>query len=120
MMHDTERALYSLRRLKALGVQLVLDDFGTGFSSLSYLQRFPFDRVKIDRAFIRDMTERESARAIVGVILAMSHQLKLVVTAEGVETEEQLALLRQQGCDMVQGSCYPIPCQCKRSRHSSR
>jgi diguanylate cyclase (GGDEF)-like protein/PAS domain S-box-containing protein len=113
MMCDTERALDSLRRLKGLGVHLALDDFGTGFSSLSYLQRFPFDKVKIDRAFIRDMTERESARAIVGVILAMSRQLKLAVTAEGVETEEQFALLRQQGCDMAQGFLLsrPIPMQ---------
>jgi diguanylate cyclase (GGDEF)-like protein/PAS domain S-box-containing protein len=109
MMCDTERALSSLRRLKALGVHLALDDFGTGFSSLSYLQRFPFDKVKIDRAFIRDMTQSESARAIVGVVLAMSRQLKLTVTAEGVETEEQLTLLRHQGCDMVQGFLLSRP-----------
>ena len=87
MIHEADRALDSLLRLKALGVSLALDDFGTGFSSLSNLQRFPFDKVKIDKSFIHDLIERESAQAIVGAILAMSHQLNLIVTAEGVETE---------------------------------
>ena len=111
MMHEADRAFRSLQRLKGLGIHLALDDFGTGFSSLSYLQRFPFDKVKIDRAFIRDLTENDGARAIVAAILAMSHQLQLVVTAEGVETEAQLVLLRQQDCDLVQGFLLsrPIP-----------
>ncbi len=111
MIHEAERALRSLVRLKSLGVRLALDDFGTGFSSLSNLQRFPFDKVKIDKSFIHDLIEQESARAIVGAILAMSHQLNLVVTAEGVETEAQLVLLQQQNCDLIQGYLLsrPIP-----------
>ena len=109
MIYEAERALASLLRIKALGVRLALDDFGTGFSSLSSLQRFPFDKVKIDKSFINDLSTKNNARAIVGAILAMSHQLKLVVTAEGVETEAQLSHLRQQKCDLVQGYLLSRP-----------
>jgi EAL domain-containing protein (putative c-di-GMP-specific phosphodiesterase class I) len=110
MIHQAERALNSLLRLKKLGVHLALDDFGTGYSSLSNLQRFPFDKVKIDKSFIHDLVEQETARAIVFAILAMSHQLGLVVTAEGVETEAERALLREHGCDLLQGYllCRPL------------
>ena len=99
----------SLQRLKARGINLALDDFGTGFASLAYLQRFPFDKVKIDRSFICNLTKYDSARAIVAAIMAMSHELRIVVTAEGVETEEQLALLRQQECDLIQGFLLSRP-----------
>jgi diguanylate cyclase (GGDEF)-like protein/PAS domain S-box-containing protein len=103
LIKDTEQALETLRQLKTLGVHIALDDFGTGYSSLSSLHRFPFDKVKIDRSFVRTLMADAGARAIVGAILAMSHQLNLEVTAEGVETEDQFALLLAQECDSMQG-----------------
>ncbi len=109
LIKDGEAALGILRRLKQSGVRIALDDFGTGYSSLSYLQRFPFDKVKIDQSFVRTLTSSEDARAIVGAILAMSHQLRLEVTAEGVETAEQLAFLRAQQCDQIQGFLLSRP-----------
>ena len=109
LIKDGEAALAILQRLKQSGVRIALDDFGTGYSSLSYLQRFPFDKVKIDQSFIRTLTTSEDARAIVGAILAMSHQLRLEVTAEGVETADQLALLRAQKCDQIQGFLLSRP-----------
>ena len=109
LIKDGEATLGILQRLKQSGVRIALDDFGTGYSSLSYLQRFPFDKVKIDQSFIRTLTFSEDARAIVGAIVAMSHQLRLEVTAEGVETAEQLALLRAQRCDQIQGFVLSRP-----------
>jgi diguanylate cyclase (GGDEF)-like protein/PAS domain S-box-containing protein len=111
LLHDAEQVRGILLRLKDIGVHIALDDFGTGYSSLSYLQRFPFDMVKIDRSFIRTLADHDSdgARAIVGAILAMSHRLGLQVTAEGVETEAQLAMLRLYNCDMVQGFLLARP-----------
>jgi diguanylate cyclase (GGDEF)-like protein/PAS domain S-box-containing protein len=109
LIKDGEAALGILRRLKQSGVRIALDDFGTGYSSLSYLQRFPFDKVKIDQSFVRTLSSSEDARAIVGAILAMGHQLRLEVTAEGVETLEQLAFLRSQQCDQVQGFLLSRP-----------
>jgi diguanylate cyclase (GGDEF)-like protein/PAS domain S-box-containing protein len=109
LINDGQAALDILQGLKALGVRIVLDDFGTGYSSLSYLQRFPFDKVKIDRSFIHNLTNSESARTIVGAILAMSHQLHLEVTAEGVELEEELALLNSGSCDQIQGYLLSRP-----------
>jgi EAL domain-containing protein (putative c-di-GMP-specific phosphodiesterase class I) len=103
LITDADAATRMLRKLKDLGVRIALDDFGTGYSSLSYLQRFPFDKVKIDRSFIRSMTDSDDARAIVRAILAMCHQLRLEVTAEGVESQGQLDELRAQGCDQIQG-----------------
>jgi diguanylate cyclase (GGDEF)-like protein/PAS domain S-box-containing protein len=109
LFKDGEAALGMLLRLKQSGVRIALDDFGTGYSSLSYLQRFPFDRVKIDQSFVGTLTTSEDARAIVSAILAMSHQLRLEVTAEGVETNEQLAFLRAQHCDQIQGFLLSHP-----------
>ena len=103
LIGDTDQALGVLRGLKALGVRVALDDFGTGYSSLSYLRRFPFDKLKIDRSFIHALGEDAGARAIVEAILAMSRSLGLDVTAEGVETVQQLAVLRAQSCGTVQG-----------------
>ena len=103
LIEDADQALQALLALKALGLRVVLDDFGTGYSSLSYLRRFPFDKIKIDRSFITDLTRDSGSHAIVGAILAMSGKLGLQVTAEGVETEDQLALLRAAGCDQIQG-----------------
>ena len=111
MMDDPEEAIRILKEIKALGAQLSLDDFGTGYSSLAYLKRFPFDFVKIDRAFITDVTNNPEDAAIATAIIAMAHSLGLRVVAEGVETEGQLQFLRAHGCDEVQGYYFsrPVP-----------
>jgi diguanylate cyclase (GGDEF)-like protein/PAS domain S-box-containing protein len=103
VMNDLEMAASSLEALKGLGIQLSLDDFGTGYSSLAHLQRFPFDVVKIDRAFIRDVNSNAGNAAIATAIIAMAHSLHLRVVAEGVETEGQLQFLRRRHCDEIQG-----------------
>lgn len=109
LIRDTEQALGVLCALKSQGLRVALDDFGTGYSSLSYLCRFPFDRVKIDRAFISAIGSSDQAGAIVEAVLAMCSSLGLKVTAEGVETDAQLAFLRQHGCDEVQGFLLGAP-----------
>lgn len=111
LITDSDATLRTLQSLKRRGVRIVLDDFGTGYSSLSYLQRFPFDKVKIDRSFVTGLVTNDNARAIVNAILAMSHQLNLEVTAEGVEQEAQLAILHASHCDQIQGFLLakPIP-----------
>jgi predicted signal transduction protein with EAL and GGDEF domain len=103
LIEDTDRALAILLALKAQGVRIALDDFGTGYASLSYLRRFPFDRIKIDRSFIAELGVDPGADAIVRSIMALTRSLQLDVTAEGVETETQLALLRAQRCGQLQG-----------------
>jgi len=112
LMSDPEHALAAMRRLRALGVSLAIDDFGTGYSSLAYLQRFPVDILKIDRAFVRDLpNEGSDSRALVLAIMALAHSLRLSVVAEGVETVEQLELLRGFGCEAMQGFLFspPVP-----------
>ena len=103
LMEDTHNALRTLTALKALGVKIAMDDFGTGYSSLSYLRKFPFDKLKIDRSFVSDLQDDPEAETIVQAIIAMSASLRLTVTAEGVETKQQLAMLRTLGCDLAQG-----------------
>ena len=103
LIDDAERALATLRQLKSLGVQIALDDFGTGYSSLSYLRRFPFDRLKIDASFVQALGDGGEADAIVRAIVALGRSLGLYITAEGVETPDQLTALRAQACDQVQG-----------------
>jgi diguanylate cyclase (GGDEF)-like protein len=102
-MSEVTPAVDLLHRMKALGVNLSIDDFGTGYSSLSYLSRFPIDVLKIDRSFVADITDDANDAAIVSSIIALAHNLKLSVIAEGVETAEQLDYLRSQGCDQMQG-----------------
>jgi EAL domain-containing protein (putative c-di-GMP-specific phosphodiesterase class I) len=102
-LEDTERALVGLNDLRALGVVLSLDDFGTGYSCLTYLKRFPFGVVKIDRSFIADIGRDPGARAIVAAIIDLSHELGLSVVAEGIETELQLDHVAGLGADCVQG-----------------
>jgi diguanylate cyclase (GGDEF)-like protein len=109
LINDTEEVLAKLNRLRDLGVAIAMDDFGTGYSSLSYLARFPFSKVKIDRQFIRNMTRDPAMRAIVKTIIALGKSLDVVITAEGVETEEQAAMLREFGCPQVQGFLYGYP-----------
>ena len=98
-----------LRELKASGVRLALDDFGTGYSSLSYLLRLPFDKIKIDKSFIQEQPTDSGAKAILDAILLMSHRLGLEVVAEGVETEQQLAMIREQHCTEIQGFLLARP-----------
>jgi diguanylate cyclase (GGDEF)-like protein/PAS domain S-box-containing protein len=109
LLGDTEEALQTLHALRKLGVEVAVDDFGTGYSSLAYLTRFPLNRLKIDRSFVVRMTTDAQCAALVGAIIAMAHALKLRVTAEGVETEEQASRLRELGCDEVQGFWYARP-----------
>jgi diguanylate cyclase (GGDEF)-like protein len=103
LIDDHQRAVAILTELKSFGVRIVLDDFGTGYSSLSYLQSFPFDKIKIDRSFIRNLDSPQSA-SITRAIMTMGHGLGLPILAEGVEAEEQLAFLLREACDEVQGA----------------
>jgi EAL domain-containing protein (putative c-di-GMP-specific phosphodiesterase class I) len=94
-----------------MGIAISVDDFGTGYSSLSYLRRLPLSTLKIDRAFVQDVTSSPDAAAIADIIIAMAHRLNLSVIAEGVEEEAQLQFLRDKGCEMMQGYYFskPIP-----------
>ena len=100
---DDESSLVMLRRLRGLGVRIVLDDFGTGYASLAYLTRFAFDKLKIDRSFVARMTDTPDTQTIVNAVLRMSHALGIAITAEGVETREQLDILVREGCNELQG-----------------
>jgi len=102
-MNDAAVTITIMRELGAEGVSLSVDDFGTGYSSLGYLRRFPLDSIKIDRSFVKDLATEPDDATIVRTVVAMAHALDLEVVAEGVETEEQLAFLREQRCDRVQG-----------------
>lgn len=108
---DQEHALKIVMTLKDLGVSVAMDDFGTGYSSLSTLQSFPFDKIKIDREFVKSLTESPQSAAIVRSTILLGSSLGITVLAEGVETEEQLAFLRQEGCEKVQGYLFgkPVP-----------
>ena len=106
---DTEAALGRLRSLQALGVRIALDDFGTGYSSLAYLRRFPFDTLKIDRAFIRELPALGNAEALVGTIVQLADAMRMRTVAEGVETAAQLSQLARLGCQQVQGYLIARP-----------
>lgn len=100
---DKDRTLHVLRQLKALGVTIAMDDFGTGYSSLSTLRAFPFDKIKLDRSFMGEVEHDPQAKAVVRAVLTLGRSLQVPVLAEGVETAEQLAILREEGCDEAQG-----------------
>jgi len=111
LLHNNEDNLAILSALKSLGVSIVLDDFGTGYSSLSYLKMFPFDKIKIDRSFVSELSNRPDCAAIVCAIINLARILDIVTTAEGVETRDQLLLLRTAGCSFAQGFLLsrPVP-----------
>ncbi|OGI67645.1 MAG: diguanylate cyclase, partial [Candidatus Muproteobacteria bacterium RBG_16_60_9] len=109
VMHNTERAVTLLNAIKEMGVRLAIDDFGTGYSSLAQLKRFPIDTLKVDRSFIRDIPKDSEDRAITQAIIAMGKSLSLTIVAEGVETKEQEAFLREHACDEMQGYYFSRP-----------
>ena len=109
LMHDTEASSSVLRGLKAMGVKLALDDFGTGFSSLSYLKRFPIDKLKIDQSFVHDITSDADSATIVSAVIGMGKNLKQRVVAEGVETAKQLEFLLARQCEEGQGFLFSHP-----------
>ena len=109
LMRDMDASIELLHQLKALGVQVSIDDFGTGYSSLAYLKRLPLDTLKIDRSFINDITTDPDDASIVSATIALGHNLRLNVVAEGVETEEQLEFLSKHGCDQTQGYMFSKP-----------
>jgi diguanylate cyclase (GGDEF)-like protein len=113
LLNDTEETLATLADLRALGVRLAMDDFGTGYASLGYLQKFRFDKIKIDRSFVQTLGADPNAAAIVSAVVGLSDALGMATNAEGVETQEQAAMLRARGCREVQGFLYwkPMPAQ---------
>ena len=109
LLHETEGTLATLRRLRDIGVVIAMDDFGTGYSSLGYLRKFRFDKIKIDASFIRALGVDVHAAEIVRAVVRMSHAMGIRVNAEGVEHEHQAKLLREEGCEEVQGFMYSKP-----------
>jgi EAL domain-containing protein (putative c-di-GMP-specific phosphodiesterase class I) len=106
LLHDDETTLRMLHQLRELGVRIAMDDFGTGYSSLNYLRRFPFDKVKIDKSFIENMAQDASSLAIVQAVISIAKSRNIATTAEGVEKQEQLELLRALGCTEMQGYLF--------------
>jgi diguanylate cyclase (GGDEF)-like protein len=109
IMQDVEQAVATMKELQILGVQLSIDDFGTGYSSLAALKRFPVARLKIDKSFIDDIPSDENDKAVAGAVISLGQKLNLRVIAEGVETQEQIAFLRENNCDEMQGYCFSKP-----------
>ena len=109
LMANNEATLAALHQLRSLGVRISMDDFGTGYSSLSYLRSFPFDKIKIDQSFVRDLTERPDSIAIIRAVAGLGLSFGMTTTAEGVETQDQLDKMREEGCSEVQGFFYSMP-----------
>jgi diguanylate cyclase (GGDEF)-like protein/PAS domain S-box-containing protein len=109
LLQHTEAAMTTLRQLKGLGVRIAMDDFGTGYSSLGYLQKFPFDKIKIDKSFVSALETRADADAIVRAVVGLGRSLGMLTCAEGVETAQQLTFLESEGCDEVQGYYFGRP-----------
>jgi EAL domain-containing protein (putative c-di-GMP-specific phosphodiesterase class I) len=113
LLQNRETTLEILHQLRSLGVRIAMDDFGTGYSSLTYLQCFPFDKIKIDRSFVKDITENTSSLNIVRAVAALARGMGMTTTAEGVETREQLDSITSEGCTEMQGFLFskPLPAQ---------
>jgi EAL domain-containing protein (putative c-di-GMP-specific phosphodiesterase class I) len=113
LLQDKETTLAVLHQLRELGVRIAMDDFGTGYSSLTYLQCFPFDKIKIDRSFVQDITENAGSLNIVRAVAALANGMGMTATAEGVETREQLDSIASEGCTEMQGFLFsqPLPVQ---------
>jgi EAL domain-containing protein (putative c-di-GMP-specific phosphodiesterase class I) len=111
LLEKSERNIMMLNQLRALGVRISMDDFGTGYSSIGYLRSFPFDKIKIDQSFVRDLLIDKGSLAIVRAIAGLGVSFGITTTAEGVETEEQMRCLSLEGCNEVQGYLYskPVP-----------
>jgi EAL domain-containing protein (putative c-di-GMP-specific phosphodiesterase class I) len=106
LLQADRTVLDALHQFRDLGVRICMDDFGTGYSSLSYLRSFPFDKIKIDRSFIHELGRDNDCMAIIRAVMRLGSSLGMITTAEGVETEEQLEILRAEGCMQVQGFLY--------------
>ncbi len=109
LLQDTEATLAALHKLHESNIRISVDDFGTGYSSLSYLRSFPFDKIKIDQSFVHELASRGDSIAIIRAVAALGKSLGIVTIAEGVETNEQLALLRSEGCTQGQGYLFNAP-----------
>ncbi|WRH68310.1 MAG: EAL domain-containing protein [Planktothrix sp. GU0601_MAG3] len=109
LIRDPELSIQQLQGLKALGVTIAIDDFGTGYSSLNYLQKFPFDVLKIDQSFVRNLHTNKINSTITQSLISMAHLLNLKVIAEGVETQEELNILQGFKCDEIQGYLFSRP-----------
>ena len=109
LLQDNRAVLDVLHQIRELGVRISMDDFGTGYSSLSYLRSFPFDKIKIDRSFIRELGKENDCVAIIRAVTRLGRSLGMITTAEGVETKEQLDILRAEGCTQVQGYLFSPP-----------
>ena len=118
LLQNCESTLSTLYQLRALGVRIAMDDFGTGYSSLSYLRSFPFDKIKIDRSFIKDVADGVGSLSIVRAVAAMAKGLGMTTTAEGVETLEQLEAVRAEGCTEMQGFLFSKPLPVAKSSSS--
>jgi predicted signal transduction protein with EAL and GGDEF domain len=120
MLQDSEGTLATLTQLRELGVGIAVDDFGTGYSSLSYLQRFPVTKIKIDRSFINSIGEKKGGSAVVRAVVEIARSLRMTATAEGVETEHQIAKLCKIGCNQAQGYLFSPPVAAARARELLR
>jgi EAL domain-containing protein (putative c-di-GMP-specific phosphodiesterase class I) len=116
LLFNNEATLATLHQLRALGVRISMDDFGTGYSSLSYLRSFPFDKIKIDRSFVHDLAANEDSQAIIRAVTGLGSSLKMATTGEGVETQEELDFLKQQGCTEAQGYFFSKPARADDAR----
>jgi diguanylate cyclase (GGDEF)-like protein len=109
LLEDTDATIATLKQLRELGVSIAMDDFGTGYSSLGYLRKFPFDKIKIDQSFIHDLSDKPDSTAIIRAVTGLGGSLGMAITAEGVETEQQLQRLKDEGCTEVQGYLISVP-----------
>ena len=116
LLEDDTATIAILHQLRALGIRVSMDDFGVGYSSLSYLRKFPFDKIKIDRSFVGTLNESSESKAIVRTIASLGENLGMETTAEGIETKEQLELVRQAGCTEAQGYFFSRPCRAEEAQ----